>query len=199
MALKFLTAFLRSLALASVVSAAAADTLILRTGERLEGTFVGASGDILYLRAEGEIKQFSIDQVASIRFDQEREARRGTDPGEQDGSRAVIVGAGALITVAFSEKLLTGNLKEGQIFRTRLSKHFKSGDTLLAPAGNDVYGKIVQRDSGGAGLVLTEMVVAGERVPIRTEPRDLPATGEPLDRVDFRVERPFTLRVAVTR
>lgn len=48
-------------------------------------------------------------------------------------------------------------------------------------------------------MVLTQMVVAGEQVPIRTEPRRLPLAGENLEKVEFRIERPFTLRVATTR
>lgn len=199
MAMKFVQSFIAPLALASVVGAAAADTLVLRSGNSLEGSFVGASGDILYLRVEGEIRQFSVDEVSSIRFDKEREARRGLDPDDRSTGRAVIVGAGAVITVAFSQRLLAGDLREGQVFKSKLALPFNSGDTLLAPAGSDVYGKITQHEPGAAGMVLTQMVVAGERVSIKTEPRRLPQAGENLEKVEFRVERPFTLRVATPR
>lgn len=194
-----LQGFLLSLALAAGLTVAAADTLLLRNGDSLEGSFVGASGDIIYLRVEGEIRQFSLDDVSSIRFEKERSTRLGPDSGDRSGWRAVIVGAGAEITVAFSKRLLTGNLREGQVFRTRLAEPFKSGDTLLAPAGSNVYGKIVQHESGDAGMVLTQMVVAGEPVSIRTEPRRLPEEGEILEKVSFRVKSPFTLRVAAGR
>lgn len=199
MAVKKLLQIIAPLTLAAVVGSALADTLVLRSGDRLDGTFLGASGDIVYLRVEGEIRQVAVDDVASIRFDMDRETPRGLNPGDQSTGRAVIVGAGAMIMVAFSERLLTGNLREGQVFRSKLAQPFKSGDTLLAPAGSDVYGKIVQHESGAAGMILTQMVVAGERVTIRTEARQLPQAGENLEQVEFRVERPFTLRVAGTR
>lgn len=199
MAVKKFLQVIAPLTLAAVVGSALADTLVLRSGDRLDGTFLGASGDIVYLRVEGEIRQVAVDDVASIRFDMDRETPRGLNPGDQSTGRAVIVGAGAMIMVAFSERLLTGNLREGQVFRSKLAQPFKSGDTLLAPAGSDVYGKIVQHESGAAGMILTQMVVAGERVTIRTEARQLPQAGENLEQVEFRVERPFTLRVAGTR
>lgn len=120
MSAKFLPSFIAPLALAFVVTASAADTLVLRSGKSLEGSFVGASGDIVYLRVEGEIKQHSLGEVSSIRFDKDREARRGLDPGDRSAGRAVIVGAGAVITVAFSTRLLTGNLREGQVFKSKL-------------------------------------------------------------------------------
>lgn len=187
------------LALASIVGSVPADTLVLRSGKSLDGTFVGASRDIVHLSVEGEIRQIAVDEVASIRFDKERETPRGLDPGGGPAGRAVIVGAGALVTVAFSQRILAGDLREGQVFRSKLAQPFKSGDTLLAPAGSDVYGKIVQHESGAAGMILTQMVVAGERVSIRTEPRQIPQAGESLEKVDFRIDRPFTLRVATTR
>ena len=199
MVVKPIQRFLLLLALAAGLTVVAADTLVLRTGESLEGNFVGASGDIIYLRVEGEIRQFSLDEVSSIRFEKERSTRLGTNSGDRSGWRAVIVGAGAVITVAFSQRLLTDNLREGQVFRTKLAESFKSGDTLLAPAGSNVYGKIVQHESGDAGMVLTQMVVAGEPVSIRTEPRRLPGEGEILEKVSFRLKSPFTLRVAVGR
>ncbi len=199
MAGKTILQIVAALTLAAVVGSAPADTLLLRSGDRLDGTFLGASGDIVYLRVEGEIRQLAVDDVASIQFDEDRETPRGLDPGDRSTGRAVIVGAGAMIIVAFSERLLTGNLREGQVFRSKLAQPFKSGDTLLAPAGSDVYGKIVPHESGAAGMMLTQMTVAGERVPIKTEPRPLPQAGENLEQVEFRVERPFTLRVAGTR
>ena len=188
-------------ALAGVLAGAAmgvssADSVELRSGVTMDGMLIGASGDTLYLRSSGGIRQVPIDDVTSIRFDKRPLARTETGAENADSRRAVIVGAGATMNVSLPPSLVEGNLRKDEQFTATLSDDFTSGSVLVAPAGSEVVGEVVAPTPGTTSLVLTEIAIFGERLAINTRPRNLPPAGESTDRVEFRIERPFTFRVA---
>ena len=188
-------------ALAGVLAGAAmgvasADSVELRSGATMDGVLIGASGETLYLRSSGRVRQVPIEDVTSIRFEKRPLPQTSTGAEEADSRRAVIVGAGATMNVSLPSSLAEGNLREGEHFSATLSDDFKSGSVLVAPAGSEVFGEVVAPAPGTTGLVLTEMAVSGERLAINTRPRDLPTGGERTDRVEFRIDRPFTFRAA---
>jgi hypothetical protein len=180
----------------AAIGVASADSVELRSGVTMDGVLIGASGDTLYLRSSGGIRQVPIDDVASIRFDKRPLARTKAGAVDTDSRRAVIVGAGATMNVSLPPSLVEGNLRKGEKFTATLSDDFTSGSVLVAPAGSEVYGEVVAPAPGATGLVLTEIAVFGERLAINTRPRDLPPAGESTDWVEFQIERPFTFRVA---
>jgi hypothetical protein len=186
--------------LASVaMGLAGADSLELRSGATMDGVLIGASGETLYLRSSGRVRQVPIEDVTSIRFEKRPLAQTTTGAEDTGSRRAVIVGAGATMNVSLPSSLAEGNLRKGERFTATLSDDFKSGSVLVAPAGSEVFGEVVAPAPGTTGLVLTEMAVSGERLAINTRPRDLPTAGESTDRVEFRIERPFTFRLASTQ
>ena len=180
----------------AAMGAASADFVELQSGATMDGVLIGASGDTLYLRSNGGIRQVPIDDVASIRFEKRPLARTKTGAENADSRRTVIVGAGATMNVSLPSSLVEGNLRKDERFSATLSDDFTSGSVLVAPAGSEVFGEVVAPAPGATGLVLTEIAVFGERLAINTRPRDLPPAGERTDRVEFRIERPFTFRVA---
>lgn len=196
MKMKTLITVLSSVAALSITGPAAADTLELRDGRIAGGVLIGATGDTLYLRAEGQVRLVNIDEVASIRFDRRPLAR--AEPGSEDAAqrRTVIVAADAPMMVALPKDLVQGTLTMGDRFTASLSEDFTSGDVVVAAAGSKVYGQIVSPLPGGLAMELTDLTVEGERLPIKIRSRSLPAAGDAGTSVEFRVERPFTLRLA---
>jgi hypothetical protein len=150
----------------------------------------------LYLRSSGRVRQVPIEEVASIRFEKRPLPQTSAGAENADSRRAVIVGAGATMNVFLPPSLVEGNLRKGERFTATLSDDFTSGSVLVAPAGSKVFGEVVAPAPGTTALVLTEMAVSGGRFSINTRPRDLLPAGQRTDRVEFRIERPFTFRVA---
>ncbi len=188
-------------ALAGVLAGAAmgvasADSVELRSGATMDGVLIGASGNALYLRSSGRVRQVPIEDVASIRFEKRPLPQTSAGAEDADSRRTVIVGAGATMNVSLPPSLVEGNLRKGERFTATLSDDFTSGSVLVAPAGSKVFGEVVAPAPGTTALVLTEMAVSGGRFSINTRPRDLSPAGQRTDRVEFRIERPFTFRVA---
>lgn len=70
-----------------LASAALADTLVLRSGRRVEGELVGVRGDTLEFRSggwNGRTERYDRDEVRAIEFDRDGGDRRG---GDRDDDR----------------------------------------------------------------------------------------------------------------
>lgn len=194
--MKTLMQVFSSAAAAGAISLAAADTLELRDGRTVDGVLIGATGDTLYLRAGGQVQRLNVDEVASIRFDRRPLAQPERGPGDSALNRTVIIAAGAPIMVALPKDLARDTLAEGDHFTASLSQDFRSGEVIISPAGSKVYGRVVSPPPGGLAIVLTDLSVKGDRLPINTRSRPLPPAGDADANLEFRVERPFTLRLA---
>lgn len=193
---KTLVGILSGIAAIGATTLVGADTLELRDGKSLDGVLIGATGDTLYLRTEGQVRHVKIDDVAAIRFDERPLDRSAADTADRTHKRAVIVAAGTSIMVLLPKELAVKNPMPGERFTAKLSEDFKSGDVLVAPAGSTVFGQIVPAQAGGPAMILTEVTVDGDRLPIKTRRQLLPATSGSPTAVEFVVEQPFTLRLA---
>ena len=196
MKLNTLIQVLSGVAAAAVVTLAGADTLELRDGKTVNGVLIGATGDTLHVRAEGQVQLINIDDVDSIRFDKRPLIQSESGSVDPAKKRAIIVAAGTLMMVSLPQEFIQGNTIKSGRFTASLSKDFKSGDVIVAAAGSKVYGQVMSTQLGGLAMVLTDLTVAGDRLPIKTQSRPLPLGGESSASVEFRVERPFTLRLA---
>lgn len=182
-------------AVAGIVGTAVADTLELRDGRTVDGALIGATGDTLYLRAGGEVRLIRIDDVGSIRFDRRPLARSESRPGNPAPERTVIVAAGTPIMVSLPESLVQGTPAAGDRFMASLSEDVRSGELVVSAAGSKVFGRVVS-PPGGMAIMLTDLVVEGNRLPIRTASLPLPPADAAGPKVEFRVEQPFTLKLA---
>jgi hypothetical protein len=90
-----------------------------------------------------------------------------------DGAKTVP--AGTLLLVRTSEEIGTHNMKEGARFSAKLEAKLMAGKDEVAPQGATVYGRVLKSVKGGIGarkaeleLVLTEVMIDGQLVPIKT-------------------------------
>jgi hypothetical protein len=92
-----------------------------------------------------------------------------------ESQEAKTVAAGTLLLVRTSEEIGTHNMKEGARFSAKLEAKLMAGKEEVAPQGATVYGRVLKSSKGGIGarkaeleLVLTEVMIDGQLVPIKT-------------------------------
>lgn len=107
-----------------------------------------------------------------------------TTPAAQQ-SRRITVPAGTRILVRTSESLDSRNQKAGARFTGVLETNLKAEDTVVAPRGATVHGRLAAAKSAGrfAGssqltLELTDIVINGTAYPIVTNTFELRGRGE---------------------
>ena len=85
--------------IALLSAAAAADTLVLKSGTKLEGTYKGGTADIVKFEAGGAIQQFALAAVASLTFSA-RAASPAAKPATAPATAAAAPAAAAAAAVA---------------------------------------------------------------------------------------------------
>ena len=86
-----------------------------------------------------------------------------------------IVPAGTVLLVRTTEEIGTHNKTAGARFTAALEADLVAGDSVVAPAGSTVYGKVLKSEKGGIGprkaileLTLTEIKINGRLYPIKS-------------------------------
>ena len=163
-----------ALVAALVLAAGAnADTLRMRSGQIIEGTFLGAdTRQLTFLETNGQPQTYPLTDVKAIAF--------ATIPPPTASvplpapTNATLL-AGALIPVRMVSSLDTSKSKVGDIFTGTLDSNLVSGGVVVAPKGTTVHGKVIT--SGNAGrmagkseltLQLSDIVINGAAQPIST-------------------------------
>lgn len=154
----------------AVVTVASADTLTLKNGQVIEGTFIGRSQNgVQFVTVSGLAQTFPSGEVANLTFGAVAPPKPIATP------KRVTVPAGTVLLVRLNESLETGKTQQGQVFATALSTNLAADGYVVATQGTTVYGNVVNMESAGraAGkskmqLQLTQIVIKGNAVPIVT-------------------------------
>jgi hypothetical protein len=157
-----------------IVADASADTLHLRSGETIEGTFLGATtSQIKFRGSDGQPKPYSLSDVEGVSF----EARTAPPPPPAPPARptSVTVLAGTSLLVRMVDSLDTSKTQTGQLFTATLETSLVANDVIVARKGTTVHGKVTKSSNAGrmAGkselqLELKDIVINGAAVPIST-------------------------------
>ena len=159
-----------------------ADTLVMRDGRQIEGTFLGGSADQIQFQVNGQFQVFAKKDVGSIHFSGPATASTPAVPATPLASAAstpatkdVTVPAGTTLLVRMIDSVDSATNHVGDTFHASLEENLYAGDTLVAPKGADVYGRIAEAKSAGkiAGksdlhLELTGISINGKLQPIVT-------------------------------
>ena len=186
----------------AMATGAAADTLVLRDGTALEGTFSGASRNGVHFQSGAETRFYPLSAVDTLRF----EPREAVLPEAASGAgrqaeRAIIVGVGSPMVAEFTPGDAPVHTDAGIRLRGRLAEDFSSGGVLVAAAGSEVLARVIASSDGTAPtLSLTGVRINGALHPLQTSPMPLwNTTAADTDgdaRLRFRIEKPFTVRLA---
>jgi hypothetical protein len=168
------------LAAVVTVTGASADTLHFRSGQSIEGTFLGAStSQIKFLGPDGKSKTFSLADVEGITF-----AAPSAPPASPNRPPAAVpsarptkatVLAGTPIAIRMVDSLDTSKTQTGALFTATLDSNLEANGIVVARKGATVHGKVTKSSNARRltgkselQLELTNIVINGAAQPIST-------------------------------
>lgn len=172
------------------------DTLELKNGSVIKGTYVGGSETEISFRVGSSVQQYAIIDVASLKFDSRdgaakprseafatrhpehprAEAISGENSGASSGrDDTLTVPAGTRLLVRTVDSVDSDRNQPGDKFLSSLEEPLYVNETMVAPKGTSVYGRLEQVSESGQlvgkaqlRLALTAIVINGQTVPIST-------------------------------
>lgn len=201
-----------------------ADTLELRSGQIVQGQFVGGSPLNIRFRVNGQEQVFATKDVLNIGFDTTDASAQTPPPAASQpappaaqpppqapapaaaanaapppiaasapppppqtnpgATQAITVPAGTSVLVRMIDGVDSSTNKIGDPFHGSLESAIVVGNTVVAPKGSDVYGKLTQakeagKISGSAQLTLelTGIRISGNIVPVDSTDYDVAGKG----------------------
>ena len=176
----------------------AADTLVLKDGRVLQGTYTGGNTTTITFKADGNTATYPIETISSLTFfrstpsvsqESKEPAPQPTSPAVKSTQGPITVPAGTQLMIRTQSSLQTGKTGSGDRFTASLEANLVVDNTLIAGQGSTVYGRVVEsvkarRVAGKAKLVLelTDIMIDGQLFPIIT------------DQIGYEGERSGTLK-----
>lgn len=165
--------FVILLAALVIVTGANADTLHLRSGQAVEGTFMGATtSQVKFLGSDGQYKVYPLSAVEGLNF---TAPPPPPPPAPVTAPTKVTVLAGTLIDVRMVDSLDTSKTQTGALFTATLDTNLMANGVVVARKGATVHGKVIKSEnarrlSGKSELqlALTNIVINGAAHPIST-------------------------------
>jgi hypothetical protein len=171
---------------------ASADTVTLRSGEVIQGTYLGGTARQLRVDVNGNVQTFDVGQVQSVTFvdpnyaqpappsqdaySRDRDRDRGFNNNTQappPGSYGVTIPMDTAVTVRMIDPVNSETARLGQTFRASLDEPIFVNGQQVAGRGVDVLTKLVQDQQSGkieGRTVLTMALVSinfnGQPVPV---------------------------------
>jgi hypothetical protein len=172
---------------------ASADTVTLRSGEVIQGTYLGGTARQLRVDVNGNVQTFDVGQVQSVTFvdpnyappapppppqdsyprDRGRGFNNNNTPAPPPGAYGVTIPVDAAITVRMIDPVNSETARLGQTFRASLDEPIFVNGQQVAGRGADVLTKLVQDQQSGkieGRTVLTMALVSinfnGQPVPV---------------------------------
>lgn len=174
-----------ALALVTGASWLAADTIHLRDGRTVEGTFVGGdTRQVRLMSANGSLQSFAISDIETISFKSTATAvpaPASTVPASPAAPRArtasagsrLVAPAGTVITVRMIDAIDSDVTGAGERFRASLDNPLQVGDQVIAPRGADVSVQVVRVEQSGkltgrdeVAMDLYDITIDGKKYPV---------------------------------
>ena len=165
--------------------AAWADSLELKNGSRINGTFVGGTESEISFRVESSVQKYNLGDVVSISFDAKPSLETRTPVHSfsdsisttrpADTSAYVTIPAGTQISVRTIDAIDSATSRVGDRFEASLQEPIMVNGQIVVEKGADVYGRLAESRKSGTftgrselHLELTGIVVSGQTVPLVT-------------------------------
>jgi len=157
-----------------------ADTLALRSGETLNGTFLGASARQLdFLPVSGQSISIPIEHVKTLAFST---AQSQPPPQPRPG---VVIPAGTSFRVRTTDFIDVDSTQAGMKFRGSLADPIMSGGGVVVPRGANVVLVAAKVEQGGKfkgsdliQLKVNAISVGGRMVPVVSSISETKSSGE---------------------
>ena len=168
---------------------ALADELHLRTGAVISGSFVGGdTRSVRFIGPDGNVRTYSVDDVASIHFVTTPTA---TGPAAPSPSRTtssqptVTVPAGTVITVRMIDSIDADITGAGERFRASIDDPISIDGRIVVPRHADATVQVTRVEQGGAvrgsdevALKLYDVTVDGHAYQIATNYAEVKGEGK---------------------
>jgi len=187
--------FIFIISFAITTSAVCADTLILKTGENVTGSFDGGTARVVKFRTtSGSVKEYDILTVQQILFsDDDKTAVSPTTSATSNASNAAYTfPAGTKLTVRMIDSIGSDDQTAGSLFLASLDAPMINAGVEVIPKGADVWGRVT--GSVPLGLELTQLFFSGNTYSItaessKVEKPDIPAQ----TKLEFTLKEPLVI------
>lgn len=168
-----------------------ADTLTLRDGRTVQGSFLGGTSRLIRMAVGDRIETFEVSDVVSLHFEGAPAAATPAAPAERrrilrpepspppspaPSSVASEIPAGTVLTIRMIDDVDSTVHKVGQTFRASVDEPLVIGDRTLVARGAEALTKLVElkdanKLTGGGELTLdlVSVVVDGKPVSVITQ------------------------------
>lgn len=168
--------------MAVYVVPAGADTLRLRSGSTVQGTFVGANTEqVEFVGPDGVPRSYQIRDVDGVRFS----LPPPPPPPPVTNGPAITIPAGVVLTVRLIDGVDVDTTAAGQKFRASLDDPIMIGGDVIVPRGADVVvqaAKVVQsgrmKGSDEISLKVNSITVNGKAYDVVTDYAQQKTEGE---------------------
>lgn len=155
----------------AMVFAASADTLHLKNGQTVYGTFNGRTPQgIQFTGTDGRTLIYPYQEVENLNFGPVQA------PPQPAPSQVITVPPGTILFVRMVDSLDTNSAYTGQVFTATLATDLAAEGYVVARMGTTVYGQVLEANSAGRAsgtsqlkLQLTQIVIGGTAIPIMTD------------------------------
>lgn len=171
-------------ALIELACAARADTLILRNGSAVRGTYMGDTSQTFRMEVNGNVQTFALKDVQGLTIGSDTVTTTATSsavaktPQLTSPTAAVngTIASGSILTIRLIDAIDSATSQAGDTFRASLDEPIMEGtDTLVARGANAVVKLVAEKEankiSGRPELTL-------ELVSIRFGDRDVPVRSQ---------------------
>jgi hypothetical protein len=173
---------------------AGADTLVLKSGETVQGTYMGGTARQIRIEISGEVRTYDIGQVQSVTFQSDgpylvpqADSRTSVPSGQPvppvatDAARpatnavsaGVTLDAGTQITVRMIDSVDSETARLGQTFRASIDEPVTVGSQVVIPRGADVLTKLVDDKKSGKIQGRTVLTLALVSITVNGQPVDV--------------------------
>jgi hypothetical protein len=170
--------------------AASADTIVLKSGETIQGTFLGGTARQIRMDLGGDVRTYDIDRVQSINFDagfsqqappppardRDRDRDRGAfnnAPPPAPGGYGPMIPADTSVTIRMIDSVDSERAVLGQTFRASLDEPIVVNGQELIPRGADVLTKLVADQKSGKIEGRTVLTMAISTITVNGRPVDV--------------------------
>ena len=174
-----------------------ADTLELKDGTIVHGTYLGGTQFNVRFNVDGQVKYYSTKDILTLSFDANAAPPAAAPPAAATApapasspapaattaataSGGTTVPAGTVLTVRMIDSVDSATNQAGDQFHASLENDLVVNNLVIAPKGSDVYGKLENVQSAGSikgqsqlQLVLTGIRINGTILPITSGDYDV--------------------------
>jgi hypothetical protein len=164
-----------------------ADTIVLKNGLKLEGTYKGGTETIIKFETSGAIQEIALSEVVSIAFSgntaQQAVSQASSNIPATAGTAPVAaltdpitVPAGTDLMVRIDKSINTAEHKEGSVITGELETDLVVDGTFVVPKGTKLYGVVLEsiggRRLGKQRIVFqyNSIMINKEKIAIATDP-----------------------------